>query len=1610
MKPILRVAGRTLLCAFVLLTQPVWAAQPWEEYSKLIKSREQITAEGPQLFGDAVNLYTGELSFAVSEVSIPGNNILPVALGRKYAVPGEGIPNLPMGDWDIDIPYLGGTFEHYSGWNVYTSEPMARCSSATSVSYAAPYIPYVHGMGMVDSSELWHGNHLFTSSTGQQEILFRTVGSPAPPNDGRTYPWLTSNNWMLSCLPTLKSGHAGEGFLAHAPDGRKYHFDWMVVTPVEPFAKPKIELGQVVDHVFMRDRIRLYPSLVEDRNGNWVKYHWAGKQLSRIEASDGRQIDLVWASGRISQVKADGRTWSYTYNPWGVLLQVTQPDGRQWTYDHAGVAGIVYDPREESVQDELGRRRRFVQDQSIPCGWMRVLKDTPSLLRMTHPTGVTGEFTLGAVRNGRTGFMPDCIFPAIGQNDFIPDPPGDTLTSGLPVRFDTLALRAKRIVGSGIDLTWRYDYAPVTAAQIYDCRFGGCKYHKTSAITAPDQSVTVLTYGTHLYEDEGKLLRTEVRQNGSAVRVTESTYVANSEMGSQPFPYLIGESPQPRQDTFASTTWRPVRETRISDPGSVYTTTVEQFDALARPVRERQHNTLGATQTTATLLHDDRTRWILGQTASVTNVDTGREVSRTSFDALARPSQTWSFGQLTQSLTYNADGTVATVSDGNGNVTSLEQWKRAVPRWIRHADGTMKTAAVNDAGWITAVSDENGYVTQYDHDVMGRVTRVRYPADDSVAWNDTTQAFEYIQVSEHGVPAGHWRQTVATGNARKITYFDGLLRPVVTQEYDAADQTGTQRLQLFAHDADGRQTFSSYPVSAFPVPWKGVWKSYDALGRATSSVQDSELGLLVSTSQYLPGGQVRTVNPRAQETLTSYQMFGQPTYDTPLSIRSPEGAVTDISRDVFGKPLAITRRSTDGSQSVTRHYVYSPNQRLCKTVEPETGTTLMDYDAGGNLVWSAAGLDYPSLTACNAEAIVGSGRAVYRAFDSRNRPVHLRFPDNNGNTDWLYTPDGLPSLLTVWNDEGATSAFSYYTYNKRRLLSVETSGQMGWYEWPIAYSYNANGHLAGQVWPSGLTVDYAPDALGQATRVGAFASGVRYYANGGIKQFTYGNGIVHSMQQNERQLPARSTDTGVLDFDTRFDANGNVSDIFDLALGPVYNRHMYYDGLDRLVEAGSHGFGGDAWHRFTYDALDNMKSWTLRGVKDHHYWYDSRNQLTNVRDGAGNTVIGLTYDVQGNLRAKNGVTHSFDLGNRLRGVVGSETYRYDALGRRILASSPAAGNVLSHYAQDGRLVFQSDGRKGVGREFVHLAGSLIAQREYNASGATITYLHTDALGSPVASTNQAGAVVERTHYEPYGAPIGKVVDGPGYTGHVMDGSTGLSYMQQRYMDPQLGVFLSVDPVDWQSNEKHFNRYGYAYNNPYGFSDPDGRIPVAPFIYGAVTGAVADIAVQKIMNPGKPVDKVEVVIAAFVGSVSGGAGGVAIAGISSGSISVGRAIAVQTAVNAAAGGAGSAMESAIKGEAITAEGVATSAVGNAAGGLGGSGIGVVMGDFAGPAKRGTLQRLWQSNAPGAPNSAAATVSTGAAIPRQSAIQAAASQFGQGGAGAGASYVQKQQEKK
>ena len=118
---------------------------------------------------------------------------------------------------------------------------------------------------------------------------------------------------------------------------------------------------------------------------------------------------------------------------------------------------------------------------------------------------------------------------------------------------------------------------------------------------------------------------------------------------------------------------------------------------------------------------------------------------------------------------------------------------------------------------------------------------------------------------------------------------------------------------------------------------------------------------------------------------------------------------------------------------------------------------------------------------------------------------------------------------------------------------------------------------------------------------------------------------------------------------------------------------------------------------------------------------------------------------------------------------------------------------------------------------------MLSARTY---AGTVTYVYTDAQGTPLAKADASGNVIATFDYAPYGAQaLGTPPSGPGYTGHVNDPDTGLVYMQARYYDPVVGRFLSVDPVKVSpGNAFDFNRYAYANNNPNVYVDLDGRLP------------------------------------------------------------------------------------------------------------------------------------------------------------------------------------------
>ena len=131
---------------------------------------------------------------------------------------------------------------------------------------------------------------------------------------------------------------------------------------------------------------------------------------------------------------------------------------------------------------------------------------------------------------------------------------------------------------------------------------------------------------------------------------------------------------------------------------------------------------------------------------------------------------------------------------------------------------------------------------------------------------------------------------------------------------------------------------------------------------------------------------------------------------------------------------------------------------------------------------------------------------------------------------------------------------------------------------------------------------------------------------------------------------------------------------------------------------------------------------------------------------------------------------------------------------------------------------------------------LAAQMAFVGAAETITYYHNDALGSPVAATDEAGNLLWREAYRPYGSRLLKEDGGTNdtwFTGKQEDSGTGLSYFGARWYDPNIGRFMAIDPVGFKEDDIHsFNRYTYVANNPYRYVDPDGRAHVAPRFGGS----------------------------------------------------------------------------------------------------------------------------------------------------------------------------------
>lgn len=130
------------------------------------------------------------------------------------------------------------------------------------------------------------------------------------------------------------------------------------------------------------------------------------------------------------------------------------------------------------------------------------------------------------------------------------------------------------------------------------------------------------------------------------------------------------------------------------------------------------------------------------------------------------------------------------------------------------------------------------------------------------------------------------------------------------------------------------------------------------------------------------------------------------------------------------------------------------------------------------------------------------------------------------------------------------------------------------------------------------------------------------------------------------------------------------------------------------------------------------------------------------------------------------------------------------------------------------------------RCFALLIGLLLI---HAGAHAQTTYYHNDPAGTPVAASDQAGNLLWRETYRPYGDRISKPTTAASnaiwFHGKPSDSASPLLNFGARNYDPILGRFVSIDPVDFDEANLHsFNRYAYGNNNPLKYKDPDGRLP------------------------------------------------------------------------------------------------------------------------------------------------------------------------------------------
>jgi RHS repeat-associated protein len=761
-------------------------------------------------------------------------------------------------------------------------------------------------------------------------------------------------------------------------------------------------------------------------------------------------------------------------------------------------------------------------------------------------------------------------------------------------------------------------------------------------------------------------------------------------------------------------------------------------------------------------------------------------------------------------------------------------------------------------GYVTSVVDRLGRTTAYTRDTNNFLLRADYPDGSYEEWTRNgfgqvlthrlrhggVETYTYYGANEVGGLRGDLKQRVdPQGHATTYTWSEAglLLGMTDARGHRTAFAYDWRGLLLAQTNAD--LTVVSYRYDAFANRTNAVNElgqaasfAYDAFNRI-SAVRDAlgrvsayEYGRVPGCGGCSGGGATlsRVTDPAGKITEYFYDRSDKRTNEV-VAAGTPDESVTTWTYDEVGR--LKTQRDANGN---VHTWVYDPAGRVIAETNAAGDVTTYAYDAEGNLTNRVDGAGVETrwtYDAMNRVTAIESGALRYEyAYDlgGRRTAMHTRVNGQIIETT-TYTYDLNNRLLTKTDPTGYILTYSYdstgnrtnlvaarveggqvvlnqiYIYDSRnRLTSINGNDRV------TIFQYDAAGRRTNAVWPNQTTATYTYD---DANQLLSLIHGRAGSPSTPLASFTYGYDLSGNRTNmltlegenayaydNRNWLTYAAYPDGTVQAFT-YDPVGNRVSLSEVGTGgpPVRITEYAYGPANRLLASAS----AVETNEYAYDGAGRLTNQIVNG-QTRRFAYNYRGQMTALHDKDGRV---FAYDFDGD-------------GNRIRQSLNDcLTTRFVYDGPNVVLDLNASNEVVHAYV-NALGIDQAIERIGF------IAGQPRQRHVY----------HTDALGSIVALTDEAGSTVKTYAYEAFGrirVETGDtLLNRITYTGReALGDSGGWFYYRNRVMDPAMGRFISEDPMGFMDGP---NWYDYVNNSPLVYSDPSGEIGV---VGGTIIGIV-----------------------------------------------------------------------------------------------------------------------------------------------------------------------------